>query len=444
MSTLPTSAMPTNGVSITIIFGRAGTGKSTALASMIVKCIESNKTYVVLTSTHSSLNNIYTIVNSKHPVDRSNFRTIYSFFRIDYENDIVAGCDRNHVPSHIFIDEFSLINKHVFKRIVRDLYCKFVSTKLILTGDAMQLNAIYKDKQYMSISKLMKISAMSKTKYIYPSVIEHIHLSIFGLKLVSTRADKRCLTVNHRNSGKVSSILNAIYSNDISFAFPFIDDINEAVALINRGYVFISSMYKHIQHIYDTLGKSWKDSGMTVKTIEQGISYRFGLKTLYLYEGLELMLTTTSTQKDSEGLPRYFNGEYVKWNGTFAPNNDLVCINESGAYIYVSKEIDTSLPIRPTYYPVIPKCLITIHKSQGQTIDNVIVCIDDLFDMCMLYTAITRARTDVKFYTFCGATKRNERLIESGCVNEFKQLNSIMMELGNRKNKPEVNLDDYI
>lgn len=485
-----------NMINISIIYGKAGTGKSTTLAKMIFKCIESCNTYVVLTATHASLNNIYNIVNrfytervrtpttfesptsissdstdpasfitdkpptpptiplsttpidsadvtlsASSPLDRSHFKTIYSFFHIDYENEVVVGC--SYVPHYIFIDEFSLINKNLFKRIIRSLYSRITSSiQLILTGDAMQLNAIYKDKQYISLSKLNRLTSVSSMKALYPAVVDHLHLSIFGLKRVLHHAKKKQLTTNHRNSQMISNLLTSIYNRIETYSFPFVDDINELVALINNGYIFISSMYKHIQHIYDTLGKSWIDNGLRVRTIEQPITFRAGLKRLYLYQGIQLMLTVTSTRKDSNGNPLYFNGEYVTWNGTYQSNGDLICTNSNGSFVYVAQETDTSIPVKPKYYPVIPKALITIHKSQGQTIDNVIVCIDDLFDMCMLYTAITRGRTDVRFFTFKGSKNRVSRLFESAYINEFKQLNTIVAELNGKNEISDESVDD--
>lgn len=403
-------------VNVSIIFGRAGTGKSTVLAEMVGKCIGSKTTFVVLTSTHSSLNNIYSIVNSKYPTitPREQFKTIYSFFRIDYENEIVAGC-KDQIPNYIFIDEFSLINKHLFKKILRSIK---VPTNMILVGDVLQLNAIYNSKQYISLAKLKKY------KNILPNVIEHIHLSLFGIKSL-TNCQKRQLTTNHRNSSFVTTVLNNIYNRNIEFNYPFVDDLHQCVALIDSaGYTFLSSKYKHIQRIYDYLSKGWHERQINVLTIKQDITYRFGLKRIYLYPDLELMLTVTARNLE------YYNGEYVKYK-SINDKSEMVCINSTGNEIYIKQEVDTSLPAKPKYYPVIPKSLITIHKSQGQTIKNIIVCIDDLFDMCMLYTAITRSQSDVKFFTNDNNNTRLERLFESAYINDFKQLNSVLNQIVN-------------
>lgn len=428
-------------VKLTIIYGRAGTGKSTTLAKMIQKCVISEQEFVVLTATHSALNNIYAIVESYVKGDpnvlkeydlRSRFRTIYSYFRIDYERELVAGCVR--VPSYVFIDEFSLINKKLFKKMLYSIESKATgNVNVVLTGDMLQLNAIYKQKQYVSFHKLHRLCHLSKKiPMLMVPVIEHVHLSIFGLKGMMQRATKKQLVVNYRNSTYVASVLNNIYARDTTFDYPFVDDVNECVALINGGYVFISSMYKHIQNVYDALGKVWKEQRDNVVDFEQAITFRAGLKRLHLFPDIEVMITTTSKFKDSDGNPVYYNGEYVRWTGRLGADDSLTCVNEHGITVNVLKEVDESLPCKPTYYPVIPRALITVHKAQGQTIDNVIVCIDDVFDMCMLYTAITRAKNDIRFYTAKGASGRVDRLFASAFTAEFRQLTNLLSEMNGK------------
>lgn len=433
----------------TVIYGKAGTGKSTTLSKLISKCVDNNATFVVLTATHSSLNNIYNITSTLIPsLPRSNFNTIYAFFRIDYEKEIVGGCI--NLPDFIFIDEFSLINKHLFKQILRSIRIKISQriphdrspVNLILTGDMLQLNAIYPNKEYISLSKLSRLSTQLSTPSLYPSVIEHMHLSIFGLKAIFNYARKKQLTVNHRASQYVSSVLNAIYTKDDSFVFPFVDDVYELVGLIERGYVFIASKYKFIQKVYDFLGKVWREKGVDVKVIEQCVTFKCGLKRLYLKKDMELMVTMTSKKKDNNNNPLYYNGEYVKWKGIFYSNGEMVCENSKGTEIGIKEEEDVSIPTKPTYFPVIPKCLITVHKSQGQTIDKVVVCIDEMFDMCMMYTAITRGKEDLKFYSVDGGKDRTERLMKNAYVDEFKQLNKVMGTLNGKDVMKGDDVDD--
>ena len=76
-------------MNITTIYGKAGSGKSTRLAALI----RESKDYIVLAPTNAAVENIYHIVceGSTKEIKRDRFRTLYSFFRIDYENDTVFG-----------------------------------------------------------------------------------------------------------------------------------------------------------------------------------------------------------------------------------------------------------------------------------------------------------------------------------------------------------------
>ena len=137
---------------ITTIYGKAGCGKSTTLAKLILKGMndededDEDQSFVVLAPTNSAVENIYNIClsqasSSPSSVDRDKFKTIYSYFRIDYINNIVLG--PISMVDTIYIDEFSLMDKFIFKKCLSNMRahgCK----KLVLCGDVMQLNGIYK------------------------------------------------------------------------------------------------------------------------------------------------------------------------------------------------------------------------------------------------------------------------------------------------------------
>ena len=98
----------------------------------------------------------------------------------------------------------------------------------------------------------------------------------------------------------------------------------------------------------------------------------------------------------------------------------------------IAKEIDKLNS--GEYYPISPSFLLTIHKSQGRSIDNIIVCIDDLFDVSMMYTAITRAKNNLLFYSKeTDDNKRITTLIKNAYINDFKQLNILCDYLSHKK-----------
>jgi hypothetical protein len=51
-------------------------------------------------------------------------------------------------------------------------------------------------------------------------------------------------------------------------------------------------------------------------------------------------------------------------------------------------------------HQIIPHGFYSFHKSQGLSYDKVALCIDDIWENTMIYTAITRARNDIKIFSF--------------------------------------------
>lgn len=451
---------------ITTIYGKAGCGKSTTLAKLILKNDggvvndgeDDDPSFVVLAPTNSAVENIYNIClsqarssssSSSSPVNRDNFKTIYSYFRIDYINNIVLG--PVSMVDTIYIDEFSLMDKFIFKKCVSSMRahgCK----KLVLCGDVMQLNGIYKEKQFISFNKLFKWQSIYNAIYnklndksnlpinLYPKVVEHLHLNVFGMKLI--QGGKLIhLTVNRRSNVEIKNLLTQIYSTNAADAanssmchhsYPFAHFVDLPNLIIKDSFVFISSRYKILQQIYDYIyEQKWRKAtnGITyaITHIEQHISFSSGFKDLYLYPGMGIIVCDTDdgTHTSTHSRKTYINGEELTFTGNIE-NNCLKCLNRNHEYVYVHKIKEVDKPNSEEFYPICPAFLMTIHKSQGRTLDNVIVCIDELFDVSMMYTAITRAKNKLLFYSQeKDEKKRVELLIKNSYIPEFKQLNLI-------------------
>ena len=77
-----------------------------------------------------------------------------------------------------------------------------------------------------------------------------------------------------------------------------------------------------------------------------------------------------------------------------------------------------------SYFPILPNNLITYHKAQGKTIDNVILCVDNVFEFSMLYTGLTRAKNNVLLFSF------SEQIKDIKNVNTiYEYLNIMINEL---------------
>ena len=401
--------------------------------------------FVVLASTNSAVENIYQICYKMNSslINRDNFKTIYSFFRIDYQNDIILGAI--DMPENIYIDEFSLINKYLFKKCLSNMRMKGCKN-LTICGDVMQLNAVYKDKQYISFEKFYKwnsiyeliqqkmnkqrmnelfqqrmneqrmnnstVSSSSSTpssvnnptvsliNNIYPKVLEHLHMNIFGMKVIQN-SKLINLTINRRSNSTIRNILTQIYAknkNPALYNFAHFLDLPKLITTLN--YTFIASRYKTLQQVYDYIYSSlWSTSNSKPSTvidilhIKQSVSFSSGFKDLYLYPGMSIISCDTDEKNK-----KYINGEELTFTGNIE-NDCLKCINGFNEVVYVHKIKEIDKVNSNEFFPICPSFLMTIHKSQGRTLNNVIVCIDDLFDMCMMYTAITRAKDNLLFYS---------------------------------------------
>lgn len=423
-----------NNAEIITIYGKAGCGKTTTLSKIITADTDE---FVVLAPTNSAVDTIFKMCSKEvNKLNRSLFKTIYSFFRIDYHNDIVLGAIE--MPNTIYIDEFSLIDKFLFKKCMNDMISKGCK-KIVLCGDVMQLNAIYKTKQYISFGKINKwnlvyqkiISNMNSDKYtpnIYPKVLEHIHLNIFGLKIIQN-GKLINLNVNKRSNDVVKNILSNIYAKNYDFNYSFLNFFDVPNYILNLNYVFIASKYSILQKIYDYIYDIfWRKSKLheDIITLEQHISFSSGFKNLYLYPGMKIIVCDTDEHK------KYINGEELIFTGNFEYGKMKCLKMEEKEYIYVNKIKEVDKTKSEEYYPICPSFLMTIHKSQGKTIDNVIVCIDDMFDMSMMYTAITRAKNNLVFFSKVNDDKeRRNILIKNAYIEEFKQLNLICNNVSN-------------
>lgn len=362
--------MSINSNNIITIYGPAGTGKTQYLSSIIREIFQLKKTFVICTPTHSSLENI----RKRLPdIPMNYFKTIYSYFRINYENDDVVGPIRD--VEYIFIDEFGLIKKSLFKKIIN----KANDAKIYISGDVIQLNPIYLEKRFISLDRLQRDYAN-----VLGYIIEHDYNNVFSTKLIKN-SNKILLTNNLRSNDNVLNVIREIFYSDTKFSFPLVNF--NIINLLLNGYVFISSKYEYLNKMYETF----------IPYIENKII----IKTTHPFK--KICFTVGSKYIVSCNYLNLHNGDEIE------------CISakiDEIKFKINDEEIDYDKDMF-----LLPKNFITAHKSQGLTIDNVIICLDELFDISMLYTMITRAKNDIKFFTF---TTIDENVYEK--INMFKNI----------------------
>ena len=370
--------------------GDAGTGKSYELAKRIYEVFGKNKTFVVLAFTHSAVNTIYNTFYKLYHVDiRSKFMTIHKYFRINVNTNKIQH-NKFDPLEYMFIDEYSLISVNLMKNIFGAI--KASVNNLVLCGDYKQLHSVDVG-EIVNYEDLLNYAKILDNKYGFDkdviNAIQHFDNSILSLKEIRDNLqEKVILTHQKRSNDEITELVNKYVFNDESIDEDIFISRSSFPGLINNnGYIFIASKYSILQKIHDCI-TNYETKNMY--TITQPI----GLKHMKLYEGQHITITTNVN--DLNNGDEYIFEEYnIK--------NEYILLKDvnSNEYKYLYKidyvDDENIEPVR--YFPIIPAYLSTFHKSQGKTYENVIICVDDLFDFTMLYTGITRAKNDVLFYT---------------------------------------------
>jgi hypothetical protein len=338
---------------IVLIYGKAGCGKTTYLANIIKK---ENASFVVLAYTHSAVENIYQRVQT---VNHNLFHTFHSFFRIDFEKNVFAGA--TSIPDVIFIDEFSLITKELFKKILANLE-RNPNVKVYISGDPLQLNGI-QDDNTITFKKLKKY--YNNFGLIHPDILHHIYGSIFFNK-VFDKAVRINLVTNYRANTKMNILLNDILNNK-----PPSIVCKQTVEnkLRYEGYVLLAGTYKTLNMFNFPINSDAVEFKQKSNLFDM------------LYLSVDSKVIMIKTEKN-----RFYNGEEL----TVISTSPLVLTNSDNQELIFTDESDL---------PFTPQNLQTVHRAQGKTIPKIIVCLDDLFGVSMLYTAITRASEECLFYS---------------------------------------------
>ena len=400
-------------VFIELITGKAGCGKSYTLSKYINIANTKTNNWIVLAYTHSAVKNIKQYVRDNYSnIDTTNhFKTIHKYFHISFTNDenIINNNTYEYID-YLFIDEFSLVSIKLFSTIW-PIIQKYIG-KLILCGDYRQLKPI---------DNIDKISYDNLKNYLslFPihvddiEAIKHFDNLVLSLDVVKQNV-KKCvnLITQHRANSQVNKFIERLCFNnsmcqetDKQLVRELVDKhiicLQTLVNLVkNNGYTFISSTYKQLEQVNTLIEKH--SSVITreqnvVKIVNQINTTRGddnkthdtknkAMKQIYVKLGDNIRITETYNELQ--------NGDIYKLIEV-CDNYLIVQNNETEEYKQVFPIINKDM----MYYPILPDYLLTFHKSQGLSIDNVIISLDNLFDFTMLYTGISRARENILFYT---------------------------------------------
>lgn len=407
-------------MNVKFIIGEAGTAKTTNLMKIAVQLYKQKKRFVCLAFTHSAVNNMKekfldcgdivvkkeitnsenTIINSDDKKEKTKnqttnqtkpqtttktkkyFKTIHSFLNIIPTEDgyfITRNFEFLKDYEYILIDEFTLIDNDTLDILFQNLTNIFSKSSkeisVILAGDILQLNPV-------NTHPVITYELFKNLKYetdIATAILVGKHLSnnIYAHPIYNTN-NKMLLQKNFRYGSNVLNILNDALDNKFSKIYYYKD--KEVYDFIKKGYIVLSSKYINLEKIYH--------QHIELKT--PTILSRIG----EINVNDKLLLTKNINQN-------FTNGDIIKINDI---TNDAITISlhcnpDNKTIIKKSdcKTDNTNETSESTSFPLLPLNFYSIFKAQGKSFDKIIVVLDDMFEITMLYTAITRARENVEF-----------------------------------------------
>ena len=372
--------------------GGAGTGKSYTTKCIIENFYKSGKNVVALGSTGISAVNIGGI-------------TLHSFFRFGRINDIseLAKHDktqRNELKELykvlskldlIIIDEISMVRSSTFEMVAYRLRMGGFKGALLVVGDFYQLEPVVsRDEkgqnslfggfyawQSMAWSDMSFVNFMlTKPKRTsdlgFFSILERIRVGVCDDEVMGFLASRV-------EQNPPANALRLFGTN------AKVDALNEErLNMLKTPLFHIEAAIKASQSVSETELKSWL-AGINIA------------KVLELKVGAEVIICANKRGS-------YYNGERaevleLKEDGIIVrKHNDELCSIEPvclelNAYADEGGNVAKQVLASFVQYPLRLAYAITIHKSQGMSLDDYICDVNDIFASGQLYVALSRARS---------------------------------------------------
>ena len=372
--------------------GGAGTGKSYTTKCIIENFYKSGKNVVALGSTGISAVNIGGI-------------TLHSFFRFGRINDIneLAKHDktqRNELKELykvlskldlIIIDEISMVRSSTFEMVAYRLRMGGFKGALLVVGDFYQLEPVVSRDEKgqnslfsgfyawqsmawcdMSFVNFMLIKPKRTSDLDFFSILERIRVGVCDDEVMGFLASRV-------EQNPPANALRLFGTN------AKVDALNEErLNMLKTPLFHVEAAIKASQSVSETELKSWL-AGINIA------------KVLELKVGAEVIICANKRGS-------YYNGERaevleLKEDGIIVrKHNDELCSIEPvclelNAYADEGGNVAKQVLASFVQYPLRLAYAITIHKSQGMSLDDYICDINDIFASGQLYVALSRAKS---------------------------------------------------
>ncbi|HFK1736386.1 TPA: ATP-dependent RecD-like DNA helicase [Bacillus pacificus] len=322
------------------LIGYAGTGKTYTLSTLLDYIDFENHDVAVVSYTAQATQRVRSMLKEqKINVDNLEINTIHKLCgakhsMIDYP--IFYNDWSKPLPySFVIIDEFSLIDIRVLTSFLASLK---PTTKVLFVGDPKQLNPIHSKHPYFYLKDFAGVYELTKVL---------------------------------RSGDKIIDIATSVRNGDIEkVPFEVMDFKNSEEKIAEykkRGYQVLSNSVALKDWINNLFQKDKKQ-----------------IQSKFNYAQFDNIIFIKNDQ-----YKRYVNGE----------KGQIIAYNEFGVTIRTENNNEVVLKDYEFFNRVEPNHCLTVHKSQGSEYDKVLVLLDAtktlLLNRNLLYTGITRAKTDV-------------------------------------------------
>jgi len=361
--------------SVSLVYGAAGTGKTTLIKHISNYFHDARKLY--LANTNTAVNNLERNINVKN----STFNTVYSFRhnqRVDTEYDL------------LIIDECSTISNEDMLRVLQKATYKY----LILVGDIYQIESIRYGNWFSAVRSFMPDSSVieltkpfrakrenlltlwNKVRNLDDDILEHItkndnrYSSVLNESVLeSTDEDEIILCLNYDGLYGINNINRFLQGNNPNQEITWgvhTYKVGDPI-LFNESRRFMPSVYNNQK------GK------IVAIDIKDGQVW-FDIELDKIITGFDASISNLYLVGNSEN-----DNSIIRFHVDNLPNTD-------------DDDSDTSTAIVPFQVSY----AVSIHKAQGLEYNSVKVVIanetEEMVTHNIFYTAITRAREKLKIY----------------------------------------------